>query len=73
MMRWGCMAHGHVDKLNPEPGRLSVACAVCGRESAGIEIPAPRYRRTQEGRANAVKVKRRLGRCYLAWRLHEAA
>jgi hypothetical protein len=73
MTRWGCMAHGHVDTLNPEPGRLSVVCAICGRESTGIDIPAPRYKRTHEGRQDVTRIKRRLGRCYLAWRLHEAA
>lgn len=73
MLRYGCFAHGHCDKLNPAPGRLSVICAVCGRESAGIDIPAPRYLRTHEGRPDATRIKRRLGRCYLAWRLHAAA
>jgi hypothetical protein len=68
-----CLLLGHADALLPSPGRLQVVCRHCGRTSSGLDIPAPRYRRTQPPKTDPTRLKRRLSRTYIAHRLEGAA
>jgi hypothetical protein len=49
---WG--QHDWMFKANSRG--LWLECRRCGHESPGVELPAPRYRRTQEGAPEACRV-----------------
>ena len=72
-MRLWCALFGHTDVLLPRPGRLAVTCTSCGRESSGIAVGRPAYRRTHHGKGNPTRIRRRLARMYLAHRLLNTA
>lgn len=73
MKRLLCLLGGHEYYLRCEPGRMTTVCAACGRQTRGVELDAPRYRRTQAPKGSTRRTAQRLHRAWLAYHLGDVA